>query len=195
MVPIIPDDLVTDQVKSLLKLPDVGQIGYVVEDINHAIQEWQVAHQRVPWLVLDHNHPCIFRGKQGRCTLRIALAYSGRIQIELIQVLDGETIHVGSAAKPEGKIHHLGFMVRNLDGRLEYCQQQGAQLLQRGTIKSAGLTVDYAYLDCSAVGSPDLILELIQWRLGPLPISANRRLFNALRTLGSWSVFRGKIVR
>ena len=195
MVSFIPDNIVPDQLRSLLKLPDVGQIGYVVEDINKAIREWQAIHQRVPWVVLDLNHPRTLHGKQGRCTLRIALSYLGRIQIELIQVLDGETIHVGATGKPEGKIHHLGFMVRNLDGRLEYCQQQGAQLIQRGTIKSAGLTVDYAYLDTSAVGSPDLILELIQWRIGPLPISANRRLFNTLRTLGSWSVFRGKIVK
>jgi hypothetical protein len=191
----IPNDIVSDQIKSLLRLPDVGQIGYVVEDVYRAVKEWQIVHQRVPWLVLDHDHTCTFRGRQGRCTLRIALAYEGPLQIELIQVLDGETIHVGAASKPEGQIHHFGFMVRNLDHRLEHCQNNGAQVLQKGTIKSAGLMVDYAYLDTSAIGGPDLILELIQWRLGPCPMPVNRLVFNISCALGSWNVFRGRIVR
>lgn len=195
MLPTIPNDIVPNHVKSLLRLPNVGQIGYVVEDVYRAVKEWQIAHQRVPWLILDHNHLCTFRRKQGRCTLRIALAYEGPLQIELIQVLDGETIHVGAASKPEGQFHHLGFMVRNLHHRIEHCERNGAQVIQKGTIKSAGFTVDYAYLDTSAIGGSDLILELIQWHLGPLQIPINRLVFSISCALGSWSVFRGKIVR
>jgi hypothetical protein len=194
-LPNIPNDIVSDQVMLLLRLPEVGQIGYVVEDVYRAVKEWQVAQHRVPWLILDHDHPSTFRGRQGRCTLRIALTYEGPLQIELIQVLDGETIHIGAASKPEGQIHHLGFLVRNLDHRLEHCQRNGAQVIQKGTIKSAGMTVDYAYLDTSAVGGPDLILELIQWRLGPFPIPVNRLVFNVSCALGSQTVFRGKIVK
>lgn len=195
MLAALPDDIVPDKIKSILKLPEVGQIGYVVEDIYSAVKKWQFTNQRVLWLVLDHDHTCTFRGKRGRCTLRIALAYEGQLQIELIQVLDGETIHVGAASKHEGQIHHLGFMVRNLEDRLEHCHRNGVQVLQKGTIKSAGLTIDYAYLDISAIGGSDLILELIQWRLGPCPIPVNRLVFSISCALGSWSVFKGKIIR
>ncbi len=194
MLPERPNDLVSDRVRLLLRLPDVGQIGYVVQDVYRAIREWQVAHQRVPWLVLDHDHPRTMAGEQGRCTLRIALSYEGPLQIELIQVLKGETIHVDSAGAPEGRIHHLGFMVRDLERRLEYCQGQGAELMQKGKIRSAGITVDYAYLDTAALGSTNLILELIQWRLGPIPMPTSSHAFSTLRSLGSWNVFRGKTV-
>jgi len=195
MLPANLNDIVPDHIKSLPSLPNVGQIGYVVEDVHRAIKERSFTRQRVPWLVLDHDHMRTFRGNQGRCTLRIALAYEGLLQIELIQVLDGETIHVGAASKSEGQIHHLGFMVRNLDSRLKHCQQVGAQVLQKGTIKSAGLMVDYAYLDTSAIGEQNMILELIQWHLGPCPIPVNHRVFSLSCAMGAWSVFRGKIVR
>ena len=189
------NQLVPVQVRSLLRLPDVGQVGYVVDDIYQAIHAWQVIHDRVPWLVLDHDHFRMLAGKPGRCTLRIGLSYDGPLQVEFIQVLSGETIHVGAANEPGDRPHHLGFMVRDLGGRLDYCQQRGALLLQRGTIRSAGFRVDYAYLDASPVGAPGLILELIQWRLGPFPMPVDRRAFSLTRSLGSWSFLRGHIVR
>ena len=187
--------LVSDQVRSQLRLPNVGQIGYVVKDVYHAIQDLQVTKQRIPWLVLDHDHQRSLAGRQGRCTLRIALAYEGPLQLELIQVLKGETIHVGAAETSEIKIHHFGFMVHDLENRLKYCQGQGAKLLQKGIINSAGITVDYAYLDTSDISGTNMILELIQWRLGPFPMPTNRYVFSLLLTLGSWNIFKGKIVR
>lgn len=195
MSSIIPNDIILEQVRTLLRLPHAGQIGYVVEDVYSAVDNWQTVYQRTPWIILDHDHPCIFHGKQGRCNLRIALAYDGPIQIELIEVLEGETIHVGAASKPEGQIHHLGFMVRNLDQKLNHCERNGARVIQKGTIKSAGFKINYAYLDVSAIGGTDLILELIQWSFGYLPIPVNRLIFNISRFLGSWTVFRGKIIK
>jgi hypothetical protein len=192
---VVPNDLLPDQARSLLNLPDVGQVGYVVEDVYGAIHEWWLSHQRVPWLVLDHDHPRITAGKPGRCTLRIALAYEGRLQIELIQVLAGETIHAGAASGFGRQPHHFGFMVNDLEKRLEYCLGRGTSLLQRGTIRTAGIKVDYAYLDASAAVASGVILELIQWRLGPMPMPANRRVFSLTTALGSWNIFRGHIVR
>jgi len=195
MPSVISNDIVPEQVRQLLRLPDVGQIGYVVEDVYTAVNEWQTACQRTPWLILDHDHPCILHGKQGRSKLRIALAYEGPLQIEVIQVLGGETIHTGAASKPDGQIHHLGFMVRNIGQKLNYCEQNGARVIQKGTIKSAGFTIDYAYLDISAISNLDLILELIQWRFIYLPIPVNRLVFNISCLLGSWNVFRGKVIK
>ena len=187
--------LVSDRVRSQLRLPNVGQIGYVVNDVHHTIKDCLVTQKRIPWLVLDHDHQRSLAGRQGRCTLRIALAYEGPLQLELIQVLKGETIHVNATGTSEIKIHHFGFMVRDLENRLKYCQGQGAKLLQKGTINSAGITVEYAYLDASNIGGTNIILELIQWRLGPFPMPANRYVFSLLLTLGSWNIFKGKIVR
>jgi hypothetical protein len=187
-------DLVSEEARASLGLPVVSQVGYVVEDVYLAIEAWRNTHGKGPWLVLDHDHPLLLLGKSTRSKLRIGLAYEGPLQIELIQVLEGETIHRG-AAREQSRIHHLGFNVRDLGRRLEYCQRQGAKMLQRGTIRSAGMTVNYAYFEATSIGSPDLILELIEWRLGILPIPASRLLFSTLLTLGAWNVFRGKVVR
>ena len=186
---------VPEYIKSLLNLPDMGQIGYVVDDVYMSIRERKYNQQKVPWLVLDHDHLCLFRGKQSRCTLRIALTYEGPVQIELIQVCKGETIHTDVTDKSEGSIHHFGFMVHDLEQRLVHCEQNGVYAIQKGTIKSAGISVDYAYLDTSAIGAPDLILELIQWHFGPFKMPVNRKIFYMTCFLGSWTVFRGKVIR
>ncbi len=190
-----PDEMVPAQVRERLALPPVGQVGYVVEDVRAVIAQFRDKPRMTRWLVLDHDHSRTFNGAKGRCTLRIALAYQGEMQLELIQVMDGDTIHAGAATQQAHKVHHLGFNVRNLDRRLAHCQGNGAPVLQQGTIKSAGLTVDYAYVDASHIGGPDVLLELIQWRIGPLPVPVNRLIFNASCVLGAWTVYRGKIVR
>ena len=188
-------DLAYDQIRSLLKLPRIGQIGYVVDDVYHTIKQQNVTHKNVSWLVLDHDHQRSIAGKQGRCSLRIALAYKGSLQLELIQVLKGDTIHVVARNATDFPIHHLGFMVNNLEQHLKYCLVKGARLLQKGTIKSSGITVNYAYLDVSGIGGTNLVFELIQWRLGLLPMPVNRYIFLFLLRLGSWNIFQGKIVR
>ncbi len=186
-------DVVSQEALAYLGLPAVSQVGYVVQDVYEAIRDWRHGHDKGPWLVLDHDHPVLFRGTQTRCKLRIGLAYEGARQIELIQVLEGNTIH-NDVFEGRSKIHHVGFNVRNLDRWLERCQQQGAKLLQRGIIRSAGMTVSYAYFESTSIGRGEIILELIEWRLGILPIPVNRLVFRTLLRLGAWNVFRGKIV-
>ncbi len=174
-------------------LPAVSQVGYVVQDVYQAIGEWRRAHGRGPWLVLDHDHPVVLQGGQTKCNLRIGLGYEGTRQIEFIQVMDGETIH-RDTVKGQSQIHHIGFNVRGIDRWLERCERQGAKLLQRGIIKSAGMTVSYAYLESASIGRSEIIFELIDSRLGIMPIPVNSMVFRMLLMLGRWSVFRGKIV-
>ncbi len=50
----------------------------------------------------------------------------------------------------------------NLEERLEAAREQGIGILQRGTLKQLGMTIDYAYLDTAE--STGIILEFIQTR-------------------------------
>lgn len=45
-------------------------------------------------------------------------------------------------------LRHLGFMVNDLEKRVEACRTQGIGVIQRG--QSKGFTVDYAYMDTVA---------------------------------------------
>ena len=189
MYEAIPDDL-----RKQLRLPKVGQIGYVVSDVDETVAYCRDALGIRPWLVLHKRpDPCIERGKRVHPHLRIALAHAGGVQIELIEVTEGETYHLDHLKKSEAEIHHLGFMVQDLESRLDEAQKMGFELIQRGTIREMGIKVEYAYLDTAQTAGT--VIELIQWRLGPLPMPINGAVHNLICALGSKTLFRGRVIK
>jgi catechol 2,3-dioxygenase-like lactoylglutathione lyase family enzyme len=194
MIPGKANEVVPDAVRSQLRLPKVGQIGYVVNNIHKAIAYYKNALGISPWLLLDERpDPCIQRGETVYPLLRIGLSYVGSVQIELIQVAEGQSVHLSHLKEPEGRIHHLGFMVQDIDKRLQDYQSVGIDVLQLGVIRESGITVKYAYLD--VVDKAGTIFELVQWRLGLLPLPTSRPVFNLACSLGSRTVFKGRVIR
>jgi catechol 2,3-dioxygenase-like lactoylglutathione lyase family enzyme len=186
--------MVPKAVAKQLKLPRLGQIGYVVKDIDKAVLYYKDTLGIRPWMLLDERpEPCIEKDEEVHPLLRIALAYTGPIQLELIQVLEGESVHLKHPAESLWRVHHLGFMVQDIERRLNASQELGIGVLQRGTIKDIGFTVDYAYLD--TVNEAGVVIEFIQWRLGALPLPVNRLVFNTLCLAGSGSFLKGRVIK
>jgi len=186
--------MVPDAVKKQLRLPKLGQIGYVVTDIDKTMAYYKDTLGISPWIVLDERpDPCIEKGEEVHPLLRIALAYMGPVQMELIQVVEGESLHLNHVRESKGGVHHLGFMVQDLDKRLDACHKMGIGILQRGTIKDIGFTIDYAYLD--TVDQAGIILELIQWRLGSIPLPINRLVYNVVSWVGSKTLLKGRVIK
>ena len=177
-----------------MKLPKLGQIGYVVKDVYKTVAYYRDMLGIRPWMMLDERpEPCIEKGKEVHPLLKIALAYTGAIQLELIQVVEGESVHLNHPAESPWRVNHLGFMVQDIDKRLDACRKMGIDVLQRGTIKDVGFTVNYAYLD--TVKEAGVVIEFIQWRLGALPLPVNRLVFNTLCLAGSGSFLKGRVIK
>jgi len=186
--------MISDAVKKQLGLPEVGQIGYVVTDVPNTIAYYRDTFGIRPWMLLDERpEPCIEKGKEVHPLLRIALAYEDSTQLELIQVVEGETFHLNHVKEGKKEAHHLGFMVHNINKRLDDCHKMGIEILQRGTIRDSGLTIDYAYLD--TVDQIGIIIELLQWRLGPVPLPINRLVFNFLCLVGARTLLKGRVIK
>ncbi len=186
--------MISEAIKRQLKLPEVGQLGYVVSDVDEAIDRYKETFGVGPWMLLDvRPEPCIEGGREVHPLLRIALAYAGSVQVEFIQLMEGESFHLQHVKESEGEVHHLGFMVQNIGRRLDAYGKRGIGVLQRGTIKEAGVRVDYAYLD--TVGQAGIIIELLQWRLGPLPLPVNRVTFNLACRIGAKTLLKERIIR
>jgi catechol 2,3-dioxygenase-like lactoylglutathione lyase family enzyme len=165
--------MISDAIKKQLGLPEVGQVGYVVTDVPKAIAYYRDTFGISPWVLLDERpEPCVERGEEIHPLLRIALAYEGPTQLELIQVVEGETFHLK---------------------RLDDFRRRGIEVVQRGTIKDSGLIVDYAYLD--TVDKAGIIIELLQWRLGPLSLPVNRMVFNFLCLVGARTFLKGRVIK
>jgi methylmalonyl-CoA/ethylmalonyl-CoA epimerase len=90
-------------------------------------------------------------------SLKTGFLYLGEVQIELIQVISGETLHTKFLEERGEGLHHLGFFVDDLENELTELEKEGIKVLDRGTVQGI---VKFAYLDTEeALG---VILELIQ---------------------------------
>ena len=186
--------MIPDAVRKRLRLPKLGQIGYVVTDLDKTMGYYKDTFGIGPWILLDARpDPCIEKGKEVHPRLRIAIAYSGPVQIELIQVAEGESFHLSHVEESKGGVHHLGFMVQDITKRLDACHNAGIGILQRGTISDVAFTADYAYLD--TVDEAGIILEFIQTRLRPIPLPMNRFVHKVGCWAGSKTLLKGRVVK
>ena len=151
-----------------LRMPRLSQIGIYTRDIDEAMRQYEGVGIG-PWFVSEmETARCTYRGCETMIRTLIAIAYSGRIQLELIQILSGDNLYLDTLGGRGEGLHHLGFEVSDLEERLRACREAGIEVLQHGVFKRLGMTIEYAYLDTQdTVG---VILEFIQTSLLGLKI-------------------------
>ena len=99
-----------------IALPQKLHIGVVVKDMDRTIQRLTSTFGIGPWDIKERRYPeeQVVVGK-GPFSYRVAFADLGPIELELIEVLEGSTIHADFLnARGEG-IHHIGFRVKDLE--------------------------------------------------------------------------------
>ncbi len=169
--------------RGTLELGELSQLGMVVRDVYATIEYFQRTFGIKDWVVFEGETSwCWDRGCETALKGYMALGWLGGIQLELIQVREGSTIHSDFLKEGREGLHHLGFFVKDLDERLAACRARGIGVLQRGTLKRMGLTIDYAYLDTVETGG--VIFEFIQTRLLGFNVPQSRllmRLFSRLQ--------------
>jgi methylmalonyl-CoA/ethylmalonyl-CoA epimerase len=147
--------MTADDVRQQLQLPGVGQIGVVVEDIDRAIAFYESAFGLGPWDIREVGAPNVWdRGQEKPIKARLAFATVGQVEIELIQILEGDSMHLEFLRKHGEGLHHLGFFVKDFQAKLEQAKAMGFEVLQIDPFGQA-----YAYLDTRQPGG--IIFELI----------------------------------
>ena len=131
-----------EKMKSV-KLPKVSQIGIVVPDIGKAVRHYSKILNIKPWFrSKTTSNDAAFKGESFSLELDIALAFSGGMEIELIQMLtDRECIYSDIMKKQGGGLHHIGAMVRAFDRKLdqmaEYFRKERTRFLVESQEKEA----------------------------------------------------------
>ncbi len=175
---------VPDTIRKRLRLPATSQLGFVVRDTDETARYYEQVFGLGPWSIMDgETASCTNRGKPVTIRGKIGVAQVGPVQFELIQILEGESIHSEFFEERGEGLHHVGFHVRDLDARLAACREAGIEVLQRGTIKQGPITIDYAYLDTVSIGG--VVFEYIQYSLGPVPVVFPPLLMKGLSILGA----------
>jgi len=128
----------------------IDQIGIVIKDMEVSLKFYKKLFGIEPFLTLE--------SPINSAKLKIGLLYFDDVQIELIQVLKGETIHSKFLKRRGEGLHHLGFFVDDIEKDLLRLESEGIKVLERGIILEV---VKFAYLDTEKILG--IIFELIQF--------------------------------
>jgi methylmalonyl-CoA/ethylmalonyl-CoA epimerase len=111
---------------SKVKLGKLSHIGIVVRDIDKAIEYYTSVFGLGPFTTEVYDlKSFIYRGKTASARVKAAIAYSGPVFIELVQVLEGETVHTEFLREKGEGLQHMAFLVRNLDETLKELAKSG----------------------------------------------------------------------
>jgi 4-hydroxyphenylpyruvate dioxygenase-like putative hemolysin len=141
-----------------LGLGPIDQVSYVVENLEKALPHYEAIFG--PFDVGESPLvDCTIRGVQADCKLKLAVNNSGPLEIELIQVVEGDTSHSEHLRAHGEGLHHVRFRVQGLDSKLEKLEKAGFETV---FYKRFGPTVGFAYLETPAEmgGSVIELLEL-----------------------------------
>ena len=142
-----------------LNLPPVNQIGFVVKDLAQALALYQPLFGE--FTVMDAaDMEWDYRGKPEISSLKIAFGKSGDVEIELIEWISGKTPHKEFLDAGHEGMHHLRFIVDDVDEKVKEAATHGYQKIWYKRF-AEGLAACYLERD----GDP-LVLEFFGNRLG-----------------------------
>jgi len=142
-----------------VELPAMDQVGYVVRNMEKALERYGPLFG--PFEVIDYElEGPIYRGVPRDCRLRIAYGRSGSIEIELIQVLEGDSVHREFIDAGREGVHHIRFMVDDLDRVLRAIAGNGFRPIWLHRIPIAA----WAYVEHES--RDGVLLEFLQMNAG-----------------------------
>jgi methylmalonyl-CoA/ethylmalonyl-CoA epimerase len=159
----------------------LSHIGIVVRDLDRAVDYYTSTFGLGPFRAQTYDlQGFIFRGRPANARVRAALADSGPVFIELVQVLEGETVHTEFLREKGEGIQHVAFLVRNIDEKLAELARSGVEPVMRlripidtpagaapgGTAKRTRVELTEVYLDSEKIGGA--MIQLMEFREVPL---------------------------
>ncbi len=163
-----------------VKLGKLSHIGIVVRDMDRAVEYYTSVFGLGPFTTQVYDLTSfIYRGKTASARVKAAIAYSGSVFIELVQVLEGETVHTEFLREKGEGMQHVAFLVRNLDETLSELAKRGiepAMQLPRmlidtpatsgeahvGAAKRRQMELTEVYLDSDKVGGT--MIQLMEFK-------------------------------
>ncbi len=156
------------------------RLGYVVRDIQGAMRYWTEVMRIGPFYYLEHLPLSAFeyRGQPGEIDLSVALAYSGGLQVKLIQQRNAcDSAYRDFLAGGNEGLHHIGYLTDHFERDLRLAGEVGMQVEQCGKVGNTG----GAFASFSTSGHPGTALELLALT------SENRDVFQMIQNeAGHW---------
>ena len=145
-----------EQPENMPNVPLVGainQIGIVVRNVDECVKNYEKFFGEGSFSVMEGEASAILAdGREVNIKGKLAFAQLGPVQVELIEIKEGPSIHVDFLKEHGEGIHHVAVYTDDFDRDVEIFRKKGAGVLQMGP----GLR-RYAYMD-----TKPFIVELIE---------------------------------
>ena len=120
------------------------QEAFVVRDLDEAMRAFTDTIGCPKWATFPvFGAPYRYRGRDIESSVALAFGRSGKVQIELIQPVDGEGLTHDFLAEFGPGAHHLAYLVDDTDAEVDRAQADGIECVMSGYIG----TLSFAYLD------------------------------------------------
>jgi hypothetical protein len=174
-----------------LGLPRVGQLGFVVEQMETALPAYAALYNCRTWYRPTFTQNTIqVEGRQYEADWDILFGYSGKLQLELIDLRGDSANMFGDFLEREGPgLQHACYYVSDLDRKLARVESLGIQVLQRATLGTdGGFMARVVYLDTEALCGTTL--ELSEVRMGRFSLPSSKWIMELGVLLGDGEKIR-----
>ena len=100
----------------------IAQVAIIVQDLDKTVQNYWEFFGIGPWHFYTYGKPLVkkmsYYGKSCEYKMRVALSWIGPLRIELIEMLEGETIYADFVKKHGYGVHHFGVLVDHTQNTL-----------------------------------------------------------------------------
>ena len=135
------------------------QVAIVVRDIDKTVAFYSEVFGIGPFEICEVTFSnATYYGQKAGYRGKRAFAKMGPVTLELIELIDGKTIHEDFLNEKGEGLHHIGFAVDNLTKCEEEVRSAGLKVIQ-GMKREDG--TGFAYVDSDRIGGA--VFELIQW--------------------------------
>lgn len=137
--------------KTKVKCQGINQLAIVVKDLEKVAENYWNILGIGPWAIFNWEAPLVYDRKYHGETVwareKIALAQVGDVQLELVQPVEGASIYKDWLDEHGEGLHHMNFLVDDVDAAAEILTKEGFLSLQSGRFGPQEQKGAYNYFD------------------------------------------------
>jgi methylmalonyl-CoA/ethylmalonyl-CoA epimerase len=149
----------------------IAQVAIVVPDLEQAVENYWRLFGIGDWHFYTYGKPLVksmtYQGQASDYKMRVALSYLGPMRIELIEMVEGDTVYADFVREHGYGVHHFGVLVEDMDAAIAEAESAGLVMTQDGAGFGRDGDGHYAYLNTEdKIG---VTIELIERPAGRMP--------------------------
>lgn len=133
-----------------IQIANADQVGVVVADLEETIRQYQLIlgidnFEIIEWPIPGKDPQATYYGKPANYSMKIAFAQVGKIQLEIVQPLEGESIFKDFLKDHGPGLHHIRFSEKDFDLKVDQLLKAGIKMISSGSGVRTAST--WAYFD------------------------------------------------